>query len=220
MPTIDDVIEGGSRGRLIAALLDLPEADVVNDQEVRARPGLEATGVGAIGEAGVEIIEEGDATGVAHGEALFAGPKCEGLEEVALAGAGLAGDDEVVVAADEVEAGKLEDESLVEAGLEVPVEHLEGLALDETTGVDPAADALLELVGGLGAEQVLEQRGGTRELAGVPGGVGVECVGGGGEAEDVEVSSDPSANEVAVTGSGFGSGGSGSGDGLVGSLGH
>src|SRR3977135_1224881 len=105
MPTIDEVIEGVSRGRLIAALLDLPEADVVNDQEVRARPGLEATGVGAIGEAGGEIIEEVDATGVAHGEALFAGPKCEGLEEVALAGAGLAGDDEVVVAAGEVGAG-------------------------------------------------------------------------------------------------------------------
>ncbi len=156
MPTIDEIVEGVSRGRFIAALLDLSEADIVDDQEVRARPGLEAAGVGAIGEAGVEIIEEVDATGVAHGEALLAGPKREGLEEVALAGAGLAGDDEVVVAADKVEAGELEDEGLVEAGLEVPVERLERLALDEATGVDPAADALLELVGGLGAEQGLK----------------------------------------------------------------
>src|SRR5436190_15641913 len=220
MPTIDEIVEGVSRRRFIAALLDLSEADVVDDQEVRARPGLEAAGVGAIGEAGVEIIEEVDAPGVAHGEALFAGPKREGLEEVALAGAGLAGDDEVVVAADEVEAGKLEDEGLVEAGLEVPVERLEGLALDEATGVDPAADALLELVGGLGAEQVLEQRGDTRALAGGPGEVRVELVEGVGQAEELEVSSEPSGNEVVVTGSGLGSGGSGSGDGLVGSLGH
>jgi hypothetical protein len=156
MPTVDEVVEGVSRRRFVAALLDLSKADVVNDQEVRACPGLEAAGVGAIGEARVEIIEEIDAAGVAHGEALFAGPKREGLEEVALAGAGLAGDDEVVVAADEVEAGELEDEGFVEAGLKVPFEHLEGLALDEAAGVDPAVDALLKLVGGLGAEQVLE----------------------------------------------------------------
>ena len=110
----------------------------------------------------MEIIEEVDAAGVAHGQALFAGTQCEGLEEVALAGAALAGDDEVVVAADEVEAGELEDERLVEAGLEVPVEGLEGLALDEATGIDAAADALLELVRGLGAEEVLEEGVGGR----------------------------------------------------------
>jgi hypothetical protein len=156
VPAIDEVVESVCSSRFIAALLDLAESDVIDDQKVWARPGLEAAGVGAIGEAGVEIIEEVDATGVAHGEALFAGAKREGLEDVALASAGLAGDDEVVVTADEVEAGELEDKGLVEAGLEVPVERLEGLALDEATGVDTAADAQLELVGGLGAEQVLE----------------------------------------------------------------
>jgi hypothetical protein len=79
MPTIDEIVEGVSRGRFIAALLDLAEADVIDDQKVRARPGLEAAWVGAIGEAGVEIIEEVDAPGVAHREALFAGPQREGL---------------------------------------------------------------------------------------------------------------------------------------------
>jgi hypothetical protein len=44
-------------GRLIATLLDLAKPDVVNDQELGASPGLEAPGVGAIGEAGVQIIE-------------------------------------------------------------------------------------------------------------------------------------------------------------------
>jgi len=107
---------------------------------------------------------------------LFAGTEREGLEEVALAGAALAGDDEVVVAADEVEAGELEDERLVDARLKVPVEDLEGLALDKAAGVDAAADALLELMCGLGAEEVLEQGGGAGTLAGGPDEVRVELV--------------------------------------------
>lgn len=213
---VDEVVEGVRRGRFIAALLDLAKANVVDDQEIGAGPGLETAGVGAIGEAGVEIIEEIDTAGVAHREALFAGTEREGLEEVALAGAALAGDDEVVVAADEVEAGELEDERFVEAGLEVPVEGLEGLALDEAAGVDAAADALLELVRGLGAEEVLEQCGGARTLVGGPGEMRVELVEGVGQAEEVEVSSEASGDEVVIAGAV----GSGFGDRLVDSLGH
>jgi len=156
VPPIDEVVERMRSGRLIAALLDLAEADVVNDQELGAGPSLEAAGIGAIGEASMEIIEEVDAAGVAHGEALFAGTEREGLEEMALAGTALAGDDEVVVAADEVEAGQFDDECLVEARLEIPVEDLEGLTLDKAAGVDTATDALLELVRGP------RRRGGAR----------------------------------------------------------
>src|SRR3954462_12989269 len=96
VPPIDEVVEGMSRGRFIIALLDLAESDGVNLQEIEASPGPEAAVVGAIGEAGVEIIEEIDAASVAHGEALFAGTEREGFEEMALAGAALAGADEVV----------------------------------------------------------------------------------------------------------------------------
>lgn len=216
VPPIDEVVEGVSSGRFIAALLDLAEADVVNDQEIGASPGLEAAGIGTIGEAGVEIIEEVDTARVAHGEALFAGTEREGLEEVALAGTALAGDDEIVVAADEVETGQFEDERLVEARLEVPVEDLEDLALDKATGVDTAADALLELVRGLGAEEVLEQGGGAGPLAGGPDEVRVELVERVGQAEEVEVSPETSGDEVVVAGSV----GSGFGDGFVTSLGH
>ncbi|HEX2685962.1 MAG TPA: hypothetical protein VHN14_05065 [Kofleriaceae bacterium] len=200
VPPIDEVVEGVSRGRLIATLLDLAEADVVNDQEIRASPGLEAAGVGAIGEAGVEIIEEVEAASVAHGEALFAGTEREGLEEVTLAGAALTGDDEVVVAADEVEAGEFEDERLVEARLEVSVEDLEGLALDKAAGVDAAADALLELMCSLGAEEVLEQDGSAGPLTSGPDEVRVELVERVGQAEEVEVLSEPSGDEIIVVG--------------------
>jgi len=45
---------------------------------------------------------------------LLAGAQTERLEQVALASAGIASDDEIVVATDEVESSELEDNSLVE----------------------------------------------------------------------------------------------------------
>jgi hypothetical protein len=70
----------------------------------------------------VEVVEQVDAASVAQANALLAGAPAERLEQVALAGAGIAGDDEVVVAAHEVEPCELEDDGLVERGLEVEVE--------------------------------------------------------------------------------------------------
>ena len=199
VPPIEEVVQGVRGGRLVGALLDLAEADVVDDQEFGARPGLEAAGVGAVGEAGVEIVEQIDAAGVAHADALLAGAQGEGLEDVALAGAVVAGDHEVVVATHEVEAGEFEDERLVEAGLKVPVERLERLALDEAAGVDAPRDPLLELVRGLGAEDVLEERGRAGTLAGGPRQPLVEFVAGAGQSEEVEVS--PEARKDGVVAS-------------------
>lgn len=216
MPTIDEVVQGVRGGGLVGALLDLAEPDVVDDQERRTRPALEAAGVGAVGEAGVEIVEQIDAAGVAHADPLLARAQGEGLEEVALAGTVVAGDHEVVVAAHEVEAGELEDEILVEAGLEVPVEGLEGLALDEPAGVDAPGDALLELVRGLGAEDVLEERGRAGALAGGPREPLVELVERAGQSEEVEVSSEPREDGVVVGSSTVSRLGSGS----TASLGH
>ena len=191
MPAIDEVVQGVGGGRLVAALLDLAQADVVDDQERRASPALEPASVGAVGEAGVEIVEQIDAAGVAHVDALLAGAQPEGLEEVALAGAVVAGDDEVFVAVDEVEPGKLEHEVLVDAGLEGPVEGLERLALDEPALVDAPRDALLELVRGLRAEDVLEEGGRAGPLAGRPRELLVEIRERPGQPEELEMSSEP-----------------------------
>jgi hypothetical protein len=60
---------------------------------------------------------EGRRSGRSAAEALLAGAHAERLEQVALAGAGIAGDDEVVVAADEFEVRNLADDGLVERGL-------------------------------------------------------------------------------------------------------
>jgi hypothetical protein len=77
---VDEVVEGLRGGGLVGAPLDLAHADVVDDQERWARPALEAAGIGAIGEAGVEIVEEVDAARVAQVDALFARAQAERLE--------------------------------------------------------------------------------------------------------------------------------------------
>jgi len=148
----------------------------------------------------MKVVEEVDATGVAQADALLAGAHAERLEQVALAGAGIAGDDDIVVAADEVESSELDDNSLVEIGLEVEIERLEGLVLFEATAVDTPGDALLKLVRGLGAEDVLEQRGRARPLAHGPREEVVELVAGVGQSEEFEVSSESLEGEVGVWG--------------------
>jgi hypothetical protein len=120
------------------------------------------------------------------------------------------------VAAHEVEAGELEDERLVEGGLEVPVERLEGLALDEAAADDPPDDALLELVRGLEAEDVVEQLCDAGAFAGSPREEVVELVEGADQSEEVEVASEPSEDGVVVAGPAL----AGPGAGWVASLGH
>ena len=200
MPPVEQVEERVGGGRLVVALLHLAESDVIDDEQLGAGPGLEPARVGVVGEAGVEIVEQVDAAGVAEGDALLAGAQAEGLEEVALAGAALAGDDQVIVAADEGEAAELDEGGLVEVGLEVPVEALQGLALAQAAGREAALDAAFELGSDLGAEEVLEQRGGPGLLAGGPGEQVVEVAVEVGQPEEVEVSSESLLGEVSVGG--------------------
>jgi hypothetical protein len=189
MSTVDEVVERVRGGGLFGAALDLAKTHVVDDQERRTSPALEATSVGAVGETGMEVVDQVDAPGVAHVDPLLAGAQGKGLEDVTLAGAVVAGDHEVVVATDEVEAGELEDEGLVEGRLKIPVERLECLSLDEPTGVDAPGDALLELVGGLDAEDVLEERGGAGALVGGPRKQVIELIERAGQSEEFDVSS-------------------------------
>src|ERR1019366_6894978 len=168
VPAIDEVEEGMGGGGLIVALAYLAQADVVDDQEIGARPGLESSRVGAVGESGVQVGEEIDAARVAQRDALHASAEPERLEDVTLAGAALARDDQVVVTPDEVEAGELQHEALVERRLKVPVEGFERLSLDEATHPDSTVAAGGGFVIDLGAQDVLEQGGVSRSLAGGP----------------------------------------------------
>ena len=116
----------------------------------------------------MQVGEQIDATRVAQGDALHASAQAERLEDVTLASAGLSRDDQVVVASDEVEAGELPNEALVERRLEVPVEGLERFSLDQAAHPDAPLEAGGGLVIDLGAQDALEQGGVPGSLAGSP----------------------------------------------------
>lgn len=181
MPLVDEGEEGVGGSGLVVALLHLAETDVVDDEQLGCGPAVESLRVRAVGETGVEIVEQVPAHGVADRHLLLAGAERQRLHDVALPGAGLAGDDQVFGVADEVETGELEDESLVERGLEGPVEDLERLALGETAGRDAAFDSAGELVRGLFAEDALEQDAGRGVLTSRPGEMPVDVFAGVGE---------------------------------------
>jgi hypothetical protein len=214
VPAVDQVEEGVRGGGLVLALLDLPETDVVDDEQIGSCPGLEAARVGAVSEASVEVVEQVDTSCVAHGELLLASAAPEGLEDVALAGAARAGDHEVVVSAHEVEVGELGYEGLVESGLECPFKGLESLVLSQAADLDAASHALFELSSGLRTKDALEQRGGTWTLSQRPAERVIEPVERGGQAEEGKMSPESLEDFVSGVGS-FGVGSNGAA-----SLGH
>jgi len=195
---IDEIEEGVSGGGLVVALADLAEADIVNDEQIGPCPGLESQGVGVVGETGVQIGEQVGTAGIAHGDTLDAGAQAEGLEDVALAGAALSGDDQVVASLDEVESCELEHEALVEGGLEVPIEGFEGFSLDQAAGADSPGESRLGFMGHFSGENVLEQSGMPGALVAGPGEQLVERGGRMGESEIGEVPAQSLDDELPV----------------------
>jgi len=106
----------------------------------------------------VQVIEQVDAACIADGEAALTGTQDERLEQVALAGAGLAREDEVVSAAYEVEGSELEDETAVELGWKGKSKASRVFFLLEPAAGEATRDALLELACSLLAEDAFEER--------------------------------------------------------------
>src|ERR1019366_6128212 len=136
MATIDEVVEGVRGGRLVAALFDLPETDVIDDEQGGGCPGLEAACVRAIGESCMEVVEQIDAAGVAPADPLLARAEAERLEDVTLAGAGLARDDEIVASSNEV--GECQDRCRLKFTLEGPIRRGAGAARSKLSSRTPA----------------------------------------------------------------------------------
>src|SRR5205823_6707612 len=89
----------------------------------------------------------------------------ERLQDVALPGAVLAGEDQVLLASHEVEARKFHDERAIELWLKVEVEGFEVLSLAQAAGLHAPLDAVFELDGSLLAEHAVEQIGSGRSFA-------------------------------------------------------
>ena len=117
--------------------------------------------------------------------ALLDGGVADGLGEVALAGAGRAEEERVLVVRDEVAGGELEDEAAVELAVEVEVEGVEGLADVAEAG---ALHAPLEEPVLAPLQLVLHERGDEVERRPVVG-LGLHDAGfeGGGHARDAQL---------------------------------
>ena len=74
VPAVEQVEEDVRGGGLVVAAAKLAEADIVNDEPFRARPAAHPGFVGLIGEAGVQVVDQVDAAGVADLDLALAGP--------------------------------------------------------------------------------------------------------------------------------------------------
>ncbi len=113
---VDEIVEGVSGGWLVVTLFDLTQADVIDDEQWWCGPSPEPTSVRAVGQSSVQVVEEIDTAGIAHVNSLLACAECKSLEDVTLAGPALTGDDEVVVAAHEVESKSSSTNALSSVG--------------------------------------------------------------------------------------------------------
>jgi hypothetical protein len=197
---VEEVEEHVRGGWLVVAPAQLAQPDVVDDEPLGAGPAAQPRGVGAVGEAGVEVVHQVDAAGVARLDLALTGTDDEGLEDVALAGAVLAGDEDVLVVVEEAEGGEALDGGAVEALLEGPVEALEGLADLEAARIDAPLDATLADPERGVAEDALEQDEGLGPLGVGPAQVLLEVPVELAEAEPLEVFAQL-AEEVVVSAS-------------------
>ena len=175
MAQIDEIEQHMGGGGLIVGALELAKADVVNDDEVRPTTGLETALIGVVGEARIEVSDEVDAASIADAVFGVAGAQREGLEDVALASAGLSGQDEILGALDKTQGGELFDGSTVQLGLKVPVKRLKRLAGIQATVIDATLDTASSLFGCSVTQDSLKELrvgrplgGGQGELLGEP----------------------------------------------------
>lgn len=202
---IEEVEEHVRRGGLVVAAAQLAEADVVDDEPFSARPAAKSGFVGLIREPGVEVVDQVDAARVADLDLPLAGTHRERLQDVALAGAALAGDQEIFAIVDEAEGREALDDSAIEIVLKRPVKGLEGLADPQAAGVDASLDAALpELLSAI-AKHALEQHEGGGVVLVRPGKVRIEGLVERFQSESLEVVSEPLEDTAVSSGLGLGS---------------
>ena len=133
------------------------EAEFVNDQEREL--GIEADAVvdGLVRQCGGEVFQEFAAGDVA--DALFehARSQADALDQPAFSQAGLADEDDVLLAANEVALGQSFDLQAWNRRIEVPVEGAQGKRFAEVGVLDEAFDAALAAQAGLIGEQAMQE---------------------------------------------------------------
>jgi hypothetical protein len=119
------------------------QGEVVDDEEVHGGERGELAIVRAGGAGSLELAEELRLRREEHVIAFADGRVPEGLGEVALAGTARAGDEDRDLLLEKAAGGEVEDESLVEAGIESEVEVLERLLPSEARPSQPQGELLV-----------------------------------------------------------------------------
>src|SRR5437867_4631126 len=153
-PLLERAVRGDDEGAALVALaddlvevhrllaLEGTEAEIVDDQQVRAREAGETAVEGGVRPRRAELGEELVRRGVEDAVAGDAGAVAERLGEVALPDAGLTDEADVLPARDEGAGGELQDLGLRDRRVEGEVEVLDGLRVLEAR----AAEAHVELL--------------------------------------------------------------------------
>src|SRR5690606_10617445 len=197
---IDQVEERVRRGGLVVPFPDLPQTDIVDNQQRWLRPCFQPLSVRAVSQPRVKVVEQINAARVADHVLLLACTSRQCHEDMALTRSAVAGEHQVVVASDEVEVPEFGDLSFVQARLEVPVEGFEGLVLLKAAQLDAARDAAFKLAPHFLPDDALNQARCTRTLLQRPRQQLVERVARVGQSEESEVSPDPFKDFVSVNG--------------------
>ena len=133
------------------------EAELVNDQQ--AELGVEANAVvdGLVGQRSREIFEQLAAGEVTDTLFEHARRQADALDQPAFPQAGLADEDDVLLAANEVALSQGFDLQAGDGRIEVPVEGAQGQGFAEAGLLDEALDAALPAQAGLIGEQPMEE---------------------------------------------------------------
>ena len=103
------------------------QTEVIDDEQRHAGEGVEASLVGVDGARGIEACQQLALGGEQHVVVGANGGMAERLCDVGLSGAARPGDEDRDLLGDEPAGRQLGDEALVDGGVEVEVELLEGL---------------------------------------------------------------------------------------------
>ena len=154
--SIDDLVPQAGCLRAEAAF-DAVEAELVDDEQIKARVKADAVVDGLVGQSRCEVFEKSAAGDVMDFITQGTGSLADALDETAFTDAALADEDEILTSADEVAGGERLDLDPADGGVEVPIELGEWLKIAEAGVLDAALEAAFAPQSGLIGEQAMQE---------------------------------------------------------------
>ncbi len=182
-------------GGLVLGAANASEADVVDDEDGDTGVATQALVVGIVSQARVEIVHQPMEAAIKDLDAGAASAHGDRFDDVTFTSATGPSEDDVLVSADEIELGELEDEGLVDGGLEIEIERFERGPLGQARIGEAAVDGPCEAVLDVASERSLDESEGGGPLFARPGEDLVERLAEAGKREDLDILSHAGLDE-------------------------